>query len=423
MFGRKLQRIPAQVALTAYNVSPIRIQPVRDVYHDALVVYLEEGQYILRCHWGVKVDVLEEEDRLLSALNSFGARLCKPFKRNIAGAPVTMLDNICWTMQEHISDGKKQPSSLANRDYFGKRAENVGEALANVHAAGWWYLHHTGQRIDRFTFDSLPDRLRSIVEKRVFSAEAIADSFPGSPDGYVRQMLPRRISHFSGDFGYVVNGMARKPERFGRLGDAKLEWAKRTSVGPITIDNFQDELDKLVVSIESEEAWLDSPRTVLHGNLSSASLVVNEDSEEIRQVIGWKRFGVGSPMYDVGFAAVNFFTIWWDGESTDSERDYLPPQRLAEVSVFNNEAFGRFFATYRANMIELISDDLPSSSFGAAIDSKSLLIKYMKLACFNLICDALETPPQGEVERRCKKLVLMRLLHLLRILRQTPTND
>ena len=422
MFGQTLQRIPAQVVLTAYNVSAIRTRAVRDVYHDALVVYLDEGQYILRCHWGVKAAVLEEEDRLLSALNSFGARLCKPFKRNSVGAPVTMLDNVCWTMQEYIPDGKMQPSALANRDYFGKRAENVGEALANIHAAGWWYLHHTGHRLDRFTVDSLPNRLQSIVEKRVFSAEAIADALPGSPDGYFRQMLPRRVSRISGDFGYVVNGIARKPDKYGRLGDAKLEWAKRTSTCPITIDNFQDELEKLVVSIENEEAWLDSPKTVLHGNLSSASLVVNEDSEEIRQVIGWTRFAVGSPMYDVGCAAVNFFTIWWDGESTDAERDYLPPQRLEEVSVFNNEAFGRFFTTYRETMIQLISDDLPSTSFGAAIESTSLLIKYMKLACFNLICDALETPPQGEVERRCKKLVLMRLLHLLRILRQTSTN-
>jgi len=288
--------------------------------------------------------------------------------------------------------------------------DSAAEVLANIHAYGSVYIQR-GNRI--LSVSPAPPALLTRFARlspKIYGSEGQATGLEKRrrhPLMLFRSLVPADRTQTT--CVTVVNNTG-KPEpdiayHEQKLMDADLAWQPEASHTPLRYAVLMARVRHVLEEIHREETALGKPETIVHGNYGCENLVY--DRSRIVRVIGWQGLRLGSPLADLGQAFVMLMTDW----SKPSR-----PHDCNTMADFNKAEAQRFYEHYATVMTRLCGGVMMPLNFPQVLQSGSLIKNYMRLACYRILVEQLESQGMSDYHLNIRCRVITQVLHVERLL-------
>jgi hypothetical protein len=349
----------------------------------------ERGFWHLQRHPdGTTEDELRHLNTFFVVMEEGEYHVSSRYMRNDRGNLGSGLLDECWTLS-HVSSQAEFKTPLDGPTLTSNMLDSAAEVLANIHAYGLLYLQRANHRLPVSPGkDALLTRFARISPK-IYGSEGRPTGLERSrkhPLMLFRSLVPADRTQTT-CVTVINNTDTPEPDSaFHRLLDADLNWQPEVSYTPLCYPVLMARVRRVLEELRSEELALGKPETIVHGNYGCENLVY--DKSRIVRIIGWQGLRLGSPLLDLAHAWVILMTDW--SKRSRPYDCYVPPE-AETIGAFNRKGAQDFYTRYLAVMKRIGGTTLMSSNLGQAIQSQSLVKNYMRLACYGILIDQLES--------------------------------
>lgn len=323
------------------------LQPASDA--QIYKIETEKGTWILKEHsTGTASSQITAEQNIIMSLSHNGFTLGVPYIVTDSGEPFVHYGKNCWTVTRFIQDAHR--FDWTNPSWSTETCVSAAEGLAQFHLAGYRMLK------------------RSTNMRSEFS--------------------PTELNTFTSKFDEAVNQL----ETSSGLAAAGLKAFTEST------DWLREEVASTIKQLNDPTLGTRFLPTVVHGDLHAGNTLFQRD--RLVAIIDLHYVHLGSPLYDLAYAAIMFGTNWSRNESLQEAQDVSPA-----ISEFQ----AAFVMSYRKAVRQINEEP----SWSAALQDSDLLHQYMKLACFLIMHWALE-PTSSSQDEQTRNRVYLNALSLLR---------
>jgi hypothetical protein len=408
--------------MTSQSLVPVGVQPILLQWHETIGllrgvyqltnsplsyrVLGERGVFYLVQHpAGTSEQDLERSDHFFQMMAASNHPVTSRYLFNHSNKIGAKWFDQIWTLCELPSRAEVN-SAWQSESLSQTMIDFAAEALAQIHAHGLVCLRE--DQLDGMPFSPNPEihlieRLvqvgRRIYNSNIPLAQLFCTLVPLYPADTTEQYV-----HLIDNTNQPDNMVKRDVEP--HLSRADVRWMQGAWRGPACWSDLIERARETLHDLRTAEQTLGFPTTVLHGNYSFQNLVF--DGPRLAQVLGWQSYRLGSPLQDLGHAAVMLCTRW--GRQS---RPYL----IDTPADFDKYRFDRLRSRYLSALHELCGSVTMDSSFGRATKSMKLLIGYMRLACYCILVEELERIFTAVNDPRAKERIYLipQVMHVERL--------
>jgi hypothetical protein len=347
--------------------------------YESFIIYAASGTWLLERH---PSDALEADfirlNRVFERISAYRRRDVPTYIENDQSRLLTISNGEKWSLRPLVISAH-QPESEANINMV--RMAAVSLADIHVHSVqeasfikpqpytSFHLIDSVLQRFDELALTIYADgpRWSRIAESDKPNPLALFRSLVHAEEEEIELERLATVVTKLPDSGFLKRFRMRKAK------DARERWSKEVPPQLRWIQ-LRNRLARTIEAIEEEEKRLGYPRTLLHGDYCLSNVLFDRD--RITEIVGWRSLNGGCPIYDLGYAALMF---------SANCKGSCRPALHGVAPGFDRDKLDQFVMTYRSAVLPMLTAEGRNSGFAKAVKSPTLLLNYMRLACYRVL--------------------------------------